>query len=67
MKELKALENTLSHLKTRNSNLREGFLNKGVNNEDRQQKDAIEDQCRAASENLFKKKKDLQKVQKEYE
>jgi len=37
MKELKALENTLSHLKTRNSNLREGFLNKGVNNEDRQQ------------------------------
>jgi hypothetical protein len=66
-KELKALDNTLSHLKNRNSKYRDGFLNKGVTNEDIQHKDGLEDQCRAASENLFKKKKELQKVTKEYE
>ncbi len=58
-KELKALDNTLSHLKNRNSKYRDGFLNKGVTEQDVSHKDGLEDQCRAASENLFKKKKEL--------
>lgn len=45
MKELKALENTLEHLKDRNKGIREGYQNKGVTMEDRQQKDAIDNQC----------------------
>lgn len=66
-KELKALDNTLNHLKNRNSDFRDGFLNKGMTNKDVQQKDALEQQMNAASENYFKKKKDFQSKTKEYE
>ncbi|KRX02640.1 hypothetical protein PPERSA_11980 [Pseudocohnilembus persalinus] len=66
-KELKALDNTLNHLKGWNSKYWDSFLNKGVTKNDRDQKEALDDQCRAGSENLFKKKKELQKLQKEYE
>jgi hypothetical protein len=66
-KELKALDNTLNHLKNRNSNYRDGFLNKGTTSKDLEQKEALEQQMRAASEALFKKKKELQQRTKEYE
>jgi len=66
-KEIKALDNTLNHLKNRNSSYRDGFLNKGTTVKDVDQKALLEEQCRAASENLFKKKKELQLTQKEYE
>lgn len=66
-KELKALDNTLNHLKTRNSNFRDGFLNKGLTNRDIDQKDALEQQMNAASENYFKKKKEFQAKTKDYE
>ncbi|KAM3137530.1 hypothetical protein pb186bvf_010320 [Paramecium bursaria] len=66
-KELMALDNTLSHLKNRNSKYRDSFLNKGVTNQDMNHKDGLEDQCRAASENLFKKKRELQKITQEIE
>ncbi len=42
-KELKALDNTLSHLKNRNSKYRDGFLNKGVTEQDVSHKDGLED------------------------
>ena len=58
-KELKALDNTLNHLKTRNSNYRDSFLNKGITEEDFQYKDALDDQCKAASKNLFSMQKEL--------
>lgn len=38
---------------------------KGATSKDVQQKDALEEQCRAASENLFKKKKELQNAERE--
>jgi chromosome segregation ATPase len=66
-KELKALDNTLNHLKNRNSNYRDGFLNKGTTAKDFETKESLEQQMRAASENLFKKKKDYQQKTKEYD
>jgi hypothetical protein len=66
-KELKALDNTLNHLRNRNSKYRDSFVNKGVTVNDLEEKSKVEEQTRAASENLFKKKKDLQTAQKEYE
>jgi len=66
-KELKALDNTLNHLKERNSNFRDGFLNKGMTNRDVDQKSALEQQMNAASENYFKKKKEFQVKTKDYE
>jgi len=66
-KELKALDNTLGHLKNRNSNYRDGFLNKGTTAKDFETKESLESQMRAASENLFKKKKDYQQKAKEYD
>jgi len=66
-KELKALDNTLTHLKDRNSNFRDGLLNKGMTNRDIEQKQALEAQMNAASENYFKKKKDFQAKSKDYE
>jgi len=66
-KELKALDNTLNHLQNRNSNFRDGFLNKGMTNKDVDQKTALEQQMNAASENYFKKKKEFQVKTKDYE
>ncbi len=66
-KELKALDNTLNHLKKRNSDYRDKFLNKGMTNKEVDQKSALEDQMNAASESYFKKKKDFQAKTKDYE
>ena len=61
-KELQALINTLNHLKNRNSTYRDSFLNRGSTSNDLEQLEALEEQCRAASENLFSKKKELYKI-----
>lgn len=42
-KELQALDNTHQHLKNRNSNYRDSFLNKNGGKEDLEYKDAIEE------------------------
>eukprot|EP00826_Nyctotherus_ovalis_P057645 TRINITY_DN7890_c0_g1_i12.p1 TRINITY_DN7890_c0_g1~~TRINITY_DN7890_c0_g1_i12.p1 ORF type:complete len:315 (+),score=156.68 TRINITY_DN7890_c0_g1_i12:26-946(+) len=65
-KELQALENTLKHLKKRNSNVREKFT-AGVGRADAEKKEVLEEQCRVASETLFKKRRELQRAQKECE
>lgn len=65
-KELQALKNTLEHLKKRNRNVREKFTS-GVGKADTEKKEVLEEQCRAASETLFKRRKELQRVQKECE
>lgn len=65
-KELKALANTLDHMKKRNLKYREK-LTEGMVKGDVEKKEVLEEQCRAASETLFKKRKELQKLQKEYE
>ena len=65
-KEIKALANTLDHLKMRNKNYRDKFM-QGAEGADLEKKQILEDQCRAASETLFKKGRELQKLQKDYD
>jgi chromosome segregation ATPase len=65
-KELQALKNTLEHLKKRNRNVREKFT-EGVVKADIEKKEVLEEQCRAASETLFKRRKELGRLQKECE
>ena len=65
-KEIIALANTLDHLKMRNKNYRDKFQ-QGAEGADLEKKQILEDQCRAASETLFKKRRELQKLQKDYD
>lgn len=65
-KEIRALTNTLQHLKKRNQNYRDKFL-KGAEGADLEKKQILEEQCRAASETLFKKRREVQKLNKEYD
>ncbi|CAI2383185.1 unnamed protein product [Moneuplotes crassus] len=65
-KEIKALENTSNHLLKRNKNYRDKFL-RGAEGADLEKKQILEEQCRAASETLFKKRKEVQKLNKEYD
>ena len=65
-KGLRALTNTLEHLKKRNHNYREK-LSEGIMKGDLEKKNLLEEQCRAASEALFKKRKEMTKLQKEFE
>lgn len=50
----------------RNKNYRDKFI-QGAEGADLEKKQILEDQCRAASETLFKKRRELQKLQKDYE
>merc|ERR1719316_1257754 len=61
-REIRALENTLAHLLTRNQKYKENF--KKVDKRAEQQ---LDEQSRAANETLFKKKQHLAQVDKEYE
>jgi coiled-coil domain-containing protein 39 len=65
-KEIKALENTMKHLQKRNKNYRDKFL-RGAEGADLEKKQILEEQCRAASETLFKKRKEVQKLSKEFD
>merc|ERR1711935_240021 len=65
-KEIKALINTLDHLKMRNKNYRDKFI-QGAEGADLEKKQILEDQCRAASETLFRKRRDLQQLQSNFE
>lgn len=42
-KELKALDNTLNHLRNRNSNYRDNFLNKGVSAQQKGELEGLEE------------------------
>lgn len=50
----------------RNKNYRDKFI-QGAEGADIEKKQILEDQCRAASETLFKKRRELQKLQKDYD
>lgn len=65
-KELKALTNTLEHLQRRNGNYRDKFI-QGAEGADLEKKQILEEQCRAASQALFKKRRDVQKLNKDYD
>lgn len=68
-KELKALVNTLNYLKGRNQNYRDKLRKvvSGAEGSDLEKKQILEEQCRAASETLFKKRREVQKLNKEYD
>lgn len=64
-KEIKALLNTLDHLKVRNKNYRDKFM-KGAEGADLERKQILEDQFRTASENLFKKRRDMGQLEQNF-
>lgn len=63
-KELHSLINTLAHLDTRNSNYRDHFMNKGATKDDVVLQNNLEEQCKIASDNLMKKRKDFDKIKR---
>ena len=63
-KELKALYNTLAHLKNRNKKLRDYNLNKGSTQKDFKLKEALEKQFQSVGEVFYKKKVKLNKLTK---
>jgi coiled-coil domain-containing protein 39 len=65
-KEIKALSNTLDHLKVRNRHYRDKFK-EGADGADLERKQILEDQCRHASETLFKKRRELQNLQQTFD
>jgi len=63
---IRALENTLGHLVTRNQKYKENFQNANQQNQaEQEEKQLLEDQSRAANEVLFKKKKVLAQLERE--
>jgi coiled-coil domain-containing protein 39 len=65
-REIACLSDTLDHLKGRNTRFRDSYLTNGNTNEV-EMKNSIEDQCRAATEQLSKKEKELRTLQRQYE
>merc|ERR1712072_1583842 len=65
-REVRALENTLGHLMTRNRKYKENFQTANQQNQtELEEKQMLEEQSRAANEVLFKKKKQLSQLQRE--
>jgi len=65
-REIRALENTLGHLLTRNRKYKENFQSANQQNQtELEEKQMLEEQSRAANEVLFKKKKQLSQLERE--
>merc|ERR1719281_2207067 len=65
-REIRALENTLGHLLTRNKKYKENFQTANQQNQtELEEKQMLEEQSRAANEVLFKKKKQLSQLERE--
>merc|ERR1712072_945269 len=65
-REVRALENTLGHLLTRNRKYKENFQTANQQNQtELEEKQMLEEQSRAANEVLFKKKKQLSQLERE--
>merc|ERR1719436_1578769 len=65
-REIRSLENTLGHLVMRNQKYKENFLTANTQNQtELEEKQMLEEQARAANEVLFKKKKQLQQLERE--
>ena len=60
-KEIKSLLNTLSHLQVRNRNYRDKFM-QGAEGADLERKQILDDQYRSATEQFFRKQRDLQQL-----
>merc|ERR1719238_930202 len=67
-REIRALENTLGHLLTRNKKFKDNFQTANSQNQsDLEEKQMLEEQSRAANEVLFKRKKGLAQLTREQE
>merc|ERR1719191_1026976 len=65
-REIRALENTLGHLLTRNRKYKENFQTANQQNQtELEEKQMLEEQSRAANEVLFKKKKKMHQLERE--
>merc|ERR1719345_440838 len=65
-REIRALENTLGHLLTRNKKYKDNFQAANQQNQSElEEKQMLEEQSRAANEVLFKKKKQLSQLVRE--
>merc|ERR1711898_63436 len=65
-REIRALENTLGHLLTRNKKYKDNFQQANQQNQSElEEKQMLEEQSRAANEVLFRKKKQLSQLERE--
>lgn len=66
-REIRALENTLKHLNVRNTEYRASFHKADLGSREAQQARNLEEQVKTAKDALFRKKKELQRMQTDLE
>ncbi|GMH92487.1 hypothetical protein TrVE_jg6733 [Triparma verrucosa] len=66
-KEMKALEHTLNHLNVRNTQFRLSFQKADMTSQDADELGQMQEQAKMAQDTLFRKKKELQRLQTDYE
>ncbi|TMW62794.1 hypothetical protein Poli38472_005412 [Pythium oligandrum] len=66
-KEVRALKKALDHLDGRNSEYRKSFHRADINGDDAHKMSALEDQVKQAEDQLFKKKKELTRIDMDFE
>jgi len=66
-REVRALQNTLDHLNNRNANYRTSFQKADMSGQDADTLRQLEEQAKLAQDTLFRQKKELQRVQTDYE
>merc|ERR1719502_2576426 len=66
-KEIRALEHTLEHLNLRNGEFRRSFAKADMNSSEADDLAQLEEQAKLAQDALFRRKKELQRLQTDYE
>ena len=66
-KEIRALEHTLEHLNLRNVEFRRSFAKADMNSSEADDLSQLEEQAKLAQDALFRRKKELQRLQTDYE
>ncbi|GMH99393.1 hypothetical protein TrLO_g134 [Triparma laevis f. longispina] len=66
-REMKALEHTLNHLNVRNTQFRLSFQKADMTSQDADELGQMQEQAKMAQDTLFRKKKELQRLQTDYE
>ena len=66
-KEMRALEHTLNHLNVRNTQFRLSFHKADMGSNEAEELQQLQDQAKMGSDALFRKKKELQRLQTDYE
>ncbi|GMI19911.1 hypothetical protein TrCOL_g10320 [Triparma columacea] len=66
-KEMKALEHTLNHLNVRNTQFRLSFHKADMNSQEADELKQMQEEVKMGQDNLFRRKKELQRLQTDYE